>query len=505
MIALPIPAGNQWELNGVKDGVTYLSAVPGTGNYTFFKFDLASRKAEPVYTGPSGTLSITPDGSKLAILSGTTIRVMDLKGGGGDGASKPDTSGIQALIDPRQEWRQIFWDSWRFLRDDFYDPAMGGLDWRAIGKRYEAYLPYVAHRSDLNTVLSMMNNELGTSHAYVGDGDLGPSATSVNIGHLGADYQIEGNHIRLAKIYYGEAFEDARRGPLGEPGFRVDEGSYLLEIDGIPVTSKIHPDSLLVGKANRYVTLTVNSTPSLIGAKKVRVQTVGSEDNLRYYDWIETTRQYVNKASGGRIGFVHVPSVLHDGAAEFMRGFYGQTDKDALIVDERWNVGGYFIQQLIVEMLNRKILIGTQFRNIQDSSSIRALDGPKVMLINEYAGSGGDSFPWAFRAGGAGKLIGRRTMGALVGVNNTLTLIDGGYVTAPDMGVYDPKTGLLIAENVGVPPDIEVDMRPDLVAQGKDPQLDAAIKHLMDELAKLPKKQPRKDVPRVQPHGRVGG
>ncbi len=505
LIPLPVPAGTYHSLIGAKDGLIYTSTTSGTPTIGVHKFNLGTRESASVYTGPNGELAFNPDRTKLAVLAGTNVRVMDVKPGASESAARVDTAEVQAVIDPREEWRQIFWDAWRFERDTFYDANMLGLDWPAIGRRYAAYLPYVAHRSDLNYVIGLMINELGTSHAYVDGGDMGPTLPSTFIGYLGVDYDSVGEHIRLAKIYYGESFDDARRGPLGEPGYRVAEGEYLLEIDGQKVTSKVHPHALLIGKADRYVTLTLNATPTMEGARRVRVRTIASEATLRHVEWIASVRRHVEKLSGGRIGYVHVPSVLHDGAADFIRGFYSQTDKDALILDERWNVGGYFIQQLIVEMLNRVPLLGVQQRNSPDGFSIRAIVGPKVMLINEYAGSGGDSFPWTFRAAGAGKLIGRRTMGALVGLNSGLTLIDNGSVTAPETGIYDLKTGLLAAENVGIEPDIEVDMRPDLVAQGKDPQLDAAIKHLMEELRRLPPKTRRKDLPRVAPPGRVGG
>ncbi|MGV3619143.1 MAG: S41 family peptidase [Fimbriimonas sp.] len=504
LIPLPIPAGNYFSLLGVKDGVLFVSTTAGSPTVTVNRFDLNSRRTETIYTGLSANLSFNADRTKMAIVSGRTIRVADVRPGAGDAGTVVDTSDIKATIDPRAEWRQIFWDAWRFQRDTFYDPKMRGLDWPAIGRQYEAYLPYVAHREDLNTVISGMINELGTSHAYVSGGDMGPGTSGMSMGYLGADYEVVEDAIRFAKVYQGDGFDEFTRGPLAEPGYRVETGEYLLAINGQPVNAKAHPNTHLVGEADRYVTLTVNSTPSLTGARQVRVRTVSNESAIRYADWVESTRRYVERASGGRIGYMHLPNVLHDGAAAFMRGFYGQTDKEAVIVDERWNAGGYFIQQLIVEMLTRKPLLALQERNAPDSFSVRAIEGPKAMLINEYAGSGGDSFPWTFRAGGAGKLIGRRTMGALVGLNTGLTLVDGGTVDSPEVGIYDPKTGELAAENFGVEPDIDVDMRPDLVAKGQDPQVDAAIKHLLEELRKTPKREPRKDLPRIPPGGRIG-
>jgi len=502
VLPLPMPNADYGLIFGSTDGVIYLVPAANNQGYTVARFDVGRRESQTIYTGPLAALSFNPTRTQMTVQSDGAINVFDVKPGAIP--TRVVTSGVQAVIDPREEWRQIFWDAWRFQRDTFYDKNMLGLDWPAIGRRYEAYLPHLGSRSDLTYVIGLMMGELGTSHAYVSGGDTGPTPASVAHGYLGADYEAVGDRIRFAKVYQGESYDEAQRGPLTEPGYRVEAGEYLLEIDGQPVSAKINPHVLLLGKVDRYVTLTVNRQPSMEGARRVRVRTIGSETALRYAEWKAATRRYVAEKSGGRIGFMHVPSVLHEGAAEFIAGFYSQRDKEALIVDERWNVGGYFIQEILVEMLNRKAMLRAQERNTPDWPGISAVEGPKAMLINEYAGSGGDSFAWTFKRAGAGKLIGRRTVGALVGLQSGWPLIDGGTVNSPEMGIYDPKTGLLAAENVGAEPDIDVDMRPDLVAKGQDPQLDAAIKHLLGELAKLPPRTPRKDVPKVAPPGRAG-
>lgn len=503
-LPLPLPADNYTRIVGANNGVIYAAMAPGSTEMTLGRFDLGSRESQTIYKGPEGLFDFNPARTRLAVYSDDKLSIVEVKPGVDLSAGRVDTSGVAAMIDPRAEWRQIFWEAWRFERDSFYDPKMVGLDWAAIGKRYEQYLPSVSHRSDLNYLLQLMLSELGTSHAYVSGGDMGTNPTPPEMGRLGADYEADGDHVRFTKIYYGQNFEEARRGPLGESGFRVAEGEYLLAIDGEPVTARVHPNALLAGKANRYVNLTVNKQPSMEGARTVRVMPVASEATLRYAEWAEATRRYVAEKSGARIGYMHLPNILNEGITEFLRGYYSQTDKDAMIVDERWNGGGYLVQQTLVDTLMRTTHLGLQQRNAADYTGSWAIEGPKVMLTNEYAGSGGDSLPWTFRVSGAGKLIGRRTMGALVGINETLTLVDGGEVTAPGLGLYDRRTGILIAENTGIEPDIEVDMRPDLVAKGEDPQLDAAIKYLMEELKKLPPRTPRKEIPRVLPAGRVG-
>jgi tricorn protease len=329
---------------------------------------------------------------------------------------------------------------------------------------------------------------------------MGPMPAPIPIGQLGADYESANGHIRFAKVYRGANFAESMRGPLGEPGVTVNEGDYLLEIDGVPLDGNTNPDTLLLDKANKYVTLTVNSSPSMTGARKVRVRTIGNEGNLRYVSWVEDNRRYVEKMSNGRIGYMHIPDTAFPGAVAFIQGYYSQTDKDAIIVDERWNGGGY-IQPWFVDTLARKSRAGIINRHGEPNTDAVAIEGPKVMLINQYAGSGGDFFPWMFRQAKLGPLIGKRTWGGLVGISAGAPLLDGGSVTAPEFGIYDRETGQWIAENKGVDPDIDVDLRPDLVAQGKDPQLDRAIEYLQKELQKGGPKYKTPAFPKIPPVG----
>lgn len=502
MIALPMGASTYPFIVGVNNGVLYYSSG------TLSKFDLGTRESSVIVQGAPGggmALSFNPNRTKMAYYSGGTLGVVDVRPGITPGQGKVDTSAVEAVINPRDEWKQIFWEAWRYERDNFYDPNLLGLDWNAIGRRYAGYLQYVSHRTDLSYVLGMMLGELGTGHAYVQGGDMGPMPAPVPVGQLGVDYAVEGNFIRLKKIYRGQQFEEARRGPLGEPGINVKDGEYLLAIDGRQVNAGVHPGSLMLNKVGRFVTLTVNDKPSMDGARKVRVRPIASESQLRYAEWSEGNRKLVAKLSDGRIGYMHVPNTSTEGAVEFTKGFYGQTDKDAMIVDERWNGGGY-IQPWFVDTLARKIKAGIQSRNsIEDTSDAVAIEGPKVMLINQYAGSGGDFFPWMFRQAKVGLLIGKRTWGGLVGISGGVPLVDGGSVTAPEFSIYDRTTGEIIAENRGIDPDIDVDLRPDLVAKGVDPQLQKAVEVLMEQLKKMPPRKKRTRVPPVGKEGRIGG
>lgn len=496
-IALPMPAANYTGVIGVDNGVLYSS--PGS----LVKFDLASKQSSPVFVGPAQVLGFNPKRTMFVYWGGGTLGIGSIHPGPPEqiGAGKVDTAGVEAVIDPRAEWKQIFWEAWRYERDHYYDKDFLGLNWDAIGKHYATYLPYVAHRDDLNYILGLMIGEFGTSHSYVLGGDYGGPILHINTGQLGADYEAVGSKVRFKKIYRGEQFEEnSRRGPLGDPGINVKEGDYLLAIDGQPVDEMHPPDSRLVDRAGKEVELTVNSEPTLTGARKVLVTPIASEDQLRTIDWIEANRHYVAEKSGGKLGYMYVPDTSDPGMTEFLKGYYSQSDKDGLIVDERWNAGGH-IPTFYTEKLGRTYRAYLKPRwGAMVGFPVQSVDAPKDMLINGYSGSGGDMFPWLFRQAKLGPLIGERTWGGLVGINGSASLIDGGFLTAPAFALFDQTTGQWIAENHGIDPDITVDLRPDLLAKGEDPQLDAAINYLMDYLKNHP--APKFKVPdykRVKP------
>lgn len=494
VMPLPWPAGDFRGIAGVSEGVL---AFTGEG---INLFSFASRTSSPIYQGPllGGTLNAKRTKGLFRTPQGMVIA--DLRPGGIEQGVRVGTAGLEMNWDPRAEWKQIFWEGWRWQRDVFYDPAMLGLDWDAIGKKYAELLPYVRHRRDLNVILGMMIGELGTGHAYVGGGDVGATmggARPGGIGHLGADYEIVGGKVRFGRIYRGLNFEEGRRGPLGEPGVNVSEGDYLLEINGQAVTADTNLHSYLAGKAGQYVTLTVNSSPAMTGSRKVRVRPIGDEGQLRYISWVEANRKYVAEKTGGRVGYLHIPDTSIPGVVEFIKGFYSQTDKEAWILDERYNGGG-MIPTFFIEFLQRQVFSGFKARDQRTITfPTGALNGPKAMLINEYAGSGGDMLPWLFRRAKIGPLIGNRTWGGLVGIQGSAPLVDGGFLTSPGFGIFDADKGEWIAENVGVDPDIPIDLRPDLFAKGQDPQLDKAIEHLLNELKSFRREYKEPAFPRV--------
>ena len=496
LIPLPLPSGNYGKVIGANGGVFYVA------NGALMRFDLTSKEPSSILAPVGGSLSFNPTRTKLAYSVGPIVGVIDARPGNTAGAGKVDTSAVEATINPRDEWNQMFWEAWRFEKDNFYDASMRGLDWKAVGNHYHEYLKYVNNRWDLSYVLGLMLSELGTSHSYVQGGDFGAIARPTPIGHLGVDYEVSADHIRLKKIYKGITYDTGRMGPLAEPGIDAKDGDYLLEIDGQPLTGDSNPDALLIDKVGRGVTLTLNSTPTVVGSRKVRVFPIASEGQLRYIEFVEGNRKKVAELSGGRIGYMHISNTAAEGSTDFVRGFYPQIDKDAVIVDERWNGGGY-IQPWFVDTLARKVKAIIQPRNSVDVPEEAAIEGPKAMLINGYAGSGGDFFPWMFKQAKLGPLIGKRTWGGLVGIGAGAPLLDGGSVTAPAFSIYDRATNEIIAENHGVDPDIDVDNRPDLVADGQDPQLEAAVKYLLDQLKKAPSKKERTTLPTVNKDGKI--
>jgi len=495
IIPLPLPPAAYAQILGGERSV-FLA-----GNGELARFDLHERTTSPILLGFGGAFDLNAARTKLAYYSGGALGIVDIHPGPPvtPGEGKVDLTAVEAVIDPRAEWRQMFWESWRFERDHFYDKDFLGMNWDGIGKRYAGYLPYIAHRSELNYVIALMIGELGTSHSYVFGGDFGAPLTPIPTGQLGADYEVVNGKVRIARLHAGEDFAEDRRGPLSDPGVDVNQGDYLLAIDGKAVDAAHSPNSRLIDKAGKEVVLTVNSTPSTESAHKVTVRPIASEDSLRYNEWVASNRKYVNEKSGGRIGYVHVPDTGVAGMNAFLEGFYSQSDKEAVIIDERWNSGGR-IPTFFIERLQRNYSSYMKSRyGAETGNPPQILPGPKVMLVNGYSASGGDMFPYLFREAHLGPIIGERTWGGLVGINGFHVLVDGGSVSSPEAAFFNPVTGKWIAENKGIDPDIVVDASPDLVAKGQDPQLDAALHYLLDKIkdssTPLPKPPPYPTVP----------
>ena len=409
---------------------------------------------------------------------------------------KPMTvKGLQVEVDPRAEWRQMFNEAWRIQRDYFYDPNMHGVDWDAVRVRYGRMVEDCASRSDLNFVIGEMISELNVGHAYLwGQGDV-EDQPEMSVGMLGVDFALENGAYRIARIIEGGPWDVDARNPLRRPGLDVKVGDYVLAVNGAPVDTAKAPWAAFLGLAGETITLTVSDRPELDDtARHVVIEALSNEADLRYRAWVQRNRAYVSEQSDGKIGYIHVPNTGVDGQNELFRQFYGQTDCAALIIDERWNGGGQ-IPTRFIELLDRPVRNYWAKRHGRDGvSPDGAHFGPKCMLINGQAGSGGDLFPYYFRQYGLGKLIGTRTWGGLVGISGNPGLIDGGRITVPTFAFYE-LDGTWGIEGHGVDPDIEVvddpskmvvdpnPMAPDVI---RDPQLDAAIEYLRGEIEKHP-------------------
>jgi tricorn protease len=357
---------------------------------------------------------------------------------------------------------------------------MHGVDWEANYEKWAGYLPDLAHRSDLNYLLSEMLGELSVGHSYVRGGAF-PDVDRVPGGLLGADFQIENGRYRLEKIYSGLNWNPNLRAPLTEPGVEVSEGDYILAVDGREVTGEDNLFAFFENTSGKQTILTVNSEPSLSGSREITVVPIGSESSLRNRDWVEGNRRKVEEMTDGRIGYVYLPNTGSGGYTYFNRYFFSQQDKEGFVIDERFNGGGQ-VANYIVEYLGKELLNYWAPRTGPDYTSPFAANfGPKVMIINENAGSGGDWMPFYFREAGVGPLIGKRTWGGLVGIGGTPGLMDGGSVTAPNFGIFS-KDGEWIIENEGVAPDYDVEMTPRAVIEGADPQLERAVEVVLERL-----------------------
>ena len=498
IVNVPVPPGSYTGLLAAKDTLFYLASPPAVTRdesaptRVLHVFDMTKREDNVVLSGIT-SYDLALSGEKVIYRAGPAFGIVDAKPNQKVGDGKLDLTSLEMRLDPRAEWQQIFNEAWRTERDFYYDPTMRGLDWAAVKERYSRLLPFVAHRTDLNYLIGDMIGELSTSHAYVYGGEM-PEVARVPTGLVGADFVISDGHYRFKKIYAGDNSDPETRSPLTEPGVVVREGDYLLAVNGRPLRAGDNPFALFENTAGKQVTLKVNDKPSDVGARLVTVRPIASETTLRYLDWVETNRRKVAEATDGRCAYIHVPDTQVPGINAFFKAFYAQTDKDALIVDARYNSGG-FIPDFLAERLTRKVLeYDAPREGLDERYPQAAIYGPKVLVVNEYAGSGGDSIPDYFREANIGPIVGKRTWGGLTGITGGLPMVDGGTVTAPSVAAWRVENGrsVWIVENKGVLPDIDLDARPDLVVSGRDPQLEKAIELINEQLAKNPPQHPRR-------------
>ena len=495
ILGLPVSERNITGLVAGKANTLFIAEAPlltrampsgGPAALTIQKYDLEKRKLDKVVEGVNA-FDLSANGEKMLFRQGQNWFIAATAQPVKPGEGRLKTDDMEIRVDPLAEWNQMYREVWRLERDFFYDPSHHGLDLKATAKKYEPYLKSVAHRADLNYLFSEMLGELSVGHLYIGGGDT-PDVRRVPGGLLGADFAIENGRYRVARVFTGENWNPDLRAPLTQPGAGVQAGEYLLAVNGRDLRASDNVYARLENTAGKSVVLKVGPNPDGSGARDVTVVPVASESNLRYLAWIEDNRRKVDTMTGGKLAYVHLPDTAGGGFTNFNRYYYAQLDRQGAVIDERFNGGGS-AADYIVDALKKPVLSYWAARDGMDATTpAGVLQGPKVMIVNEFAGSGGDLMPWMFRRMKIGPLVGKRTWGGLVGIGGYPALVDGGSVTAPHFAFYSPESQWEV-ENHGVAPDIEVDLDPAEWRKGRDTQLEKAVELAMADLTKNPPKK----------------
>ena len=490
IVAVPVSTAEYTQLTPADGGgLLYLRGEPGGEAGSLVRFDLDTREETVLLEGVED-FRAAADGSHVLVRSEDGWHVAPASSAIDAAESRLDTDAIRVRVEPRAEWEQMFHEAWRINRDWFYDPGMHGADWPAMREKYAAFLPHLATRDDLNRVIRWMCSELAVGHHYVAGGDRPHDEDAIPGGLLGADLEISDGRYRFAKVYGGLNWNPDLRAPLTEPGVDVRAGEYLLAVEGVDLVPPANPYAPFEHTAGRIVELTVGPHPDGRDARTVQVVPIEDEMWLRNRAWVEGNIRTVHEATDGRVAYVYVPNTSTLGHTYFKRYFFPQADKQAIIVDERYNRGGQ-VADYYIDILRRPLVSYWNTRYGHDfKTPLASIQGPKVMIIDETAGSGGDLLPWMFRKFELGPLVGRPTWGGLVGILGFPVLMDGGRVSAPNLAIWT-EDGFVV-ENVGVPPDIEVEQWPKLVEAGRDPQLEKAIEVVLERLEADPPIEPER-------------
>jgi tricorn protease len=481
VLQLPISPANYGNLQSVGSNLYYLRRSSRDPKPAFALFDLAQRKE--IALGSVNGYEISADGKKMIIQQDGRYGIIDLPKGPVSIGEALNLSGMEVRLDRRKEWQQIYHECWRHMRDFFYDPHMHGVDWPAMRAKYEPLVEHVGHRADLTYVIGEMIGELNAGHAYVGGGDM-PHPQRLPLGLLGAQLKRDPTtrYYKVVKILPGVRWDPRLRSPLNDLGVDVKEGDYILAVNGVPVNEMANIYEALVNQADKQVTLKISSEAREKGGRDVVVVPIATEGDLYYHEWVQNNIKRVEEATGGKVGYLHVPDMQAPGLNEFVKHFYPQLHKKALIVDVRGNGGGN-VSPMVIERLRREaVMIDIARNSTPRTDPPDMVYGPMVCLLNEFSASDGDLFPYRFRQHHMGKLIGKRSWGGVVGIRGTLPLLDGGFLNRPEFSRYDLAGKEWIIEGVGVPPDIMVDNDPGREYAGTDDQLERAITEILAEV-----------------------
>lgn len=500
LVALPTEASAYFNIDYVDGNVYYQKQKQGEEKPSVYVYKIKDKKEDLL--GTYDDYQISADASKMVVVSvkgkDRTYSIVDLPKGKIEGAKNVDLSGMKILVNKKEEYRAIFNECWRQMRDFFYAPNMNGVDWNAMKTKYGALIPYVNHRADLTYIIGEMIGELSIGHTYVGGGDK-PEPKRIKVGLLGAILEKDASgYFKTTKILAGGNWSKSLRSPLTEVGVNVNTGDYILAVNGAPTNQMTDIYASLVNQDGRQVELTVNTKPSMEGSRKVIVVPIADESPLVYYNWVQKNVDYVNAKTNGKVGYLHIPDMSVDGLNEFISHFYPQINKKALIIDVRSNGGG-FVSALVAERLARQLVFFNITRYGTGTPDPQMLLGPKVLIADQYSASDGDIITYRFKKYQLGKVIGRRTWGGVTGIRNSLPLIDGGFLNRPEFASYDEKGWPI--EGHGVEPDITVDQDPALEYLGTDQQLDKAIEVILDELKTKEQKVPPVPNPPDRTHG----
>jgi len=488
IIGLPIKPARYWNINVVGNSVYYIKFKSSDKKPGFMLYDLKDKKETRL--GDFRNYILSADNKKMLMISGGKYAVIDLPKSKVQLKDFVDLSNMKVWVNLHEEWKQIYDESWRQMRDFFYDPNMHGVDWEKIHEKYSPLLSYVNNRNDLNYIIGEMIGELNVGHAYVSGGDK-PKPKRIKTGLLGARLsKEESGYYKINTILKGENWTNNKRSPFTEIGVDVSEGDYIIAVNGKSTTGMTNIYESLVNTAGKQVELTINSSPTESGSRKIIVVPIDDESHLYYYNWVQNNIKKVNEATDDKVGYIHIPDMMAQGLNEFVKYFYPQLSKNAIIIDDRGNGGGN-VSAMIIERLNREIALMRVSRNTEQSPGRLAMIlGPKVVLIDKYSASDGDLFPYQFKKLKMGKLIGERTWGGVVGIRGSLPFIDGGSLHKPEFAHYDTDGKKFIIEGHGVEPDIEVINDPAKEYSGEDQQLNKAIEVILEEMKNYPQELP---------------